>query len=221
MIRDGRYIGSMSGQIRENRKTQLGSAIEGHATAAADFGTKKKSHGGARGRTWTDGQAFALLDSFGIDKVCECVTAGFSMRKIAEQAGVSTNAMWRWLLADLTRSARAKAARALTAWHWDEQAEEVINSATDALELTKARELAHHYRWRASKIAPKEYGDRLEHAGSIDMNVGLADRLEAARQRVLAAAAGGAVIEGMAEAALVQPSALSTAADDERELGDQ
>ena len=35
-----------------------------------------------------------------------------------------------------------------------------IAQASDPFELAKAKELAHHYRWRASKIAPKLYGDK-------------------------------------------------------------
>jgi hypothetical protein len=45
---------------------------------------------------------------------------------------------------------------------YDEQAEQELRSATDLFQLAKARELAQHLRWRASKINPKAYGDRLE-----------------------------------------------------------
>jgi hypothetical protein len=44
----------------------------------------------------------------------------------------------------------------------------VIASAPDRFALEKARELAHHYRWRAKAIAPRDYGDRVtnEHTGA-------------------------------------------------------
>jgi hypothetical protein len=131
----------------------------------------EKPRGGTRGRKWTEGDAFVLLAQTGIDAICNGITSGLSMRKISEQVGVTKNALWRWLAADIDRSARARAARALTAWHWDEQAAELISSADNGLELGKARELAFHYRWRASKIAPKEYGDRvnLDHGGSVTL----------------------------------------------------
>jgi hypothetical protein len=48
-------------------------------------------------------------------------------------------------------------------------------------------------RWYAGKLNPKVYGDRLEHAGSIDVNIGLADRLERARQPVIEATAEAVV----------------------------
>lgn len=54
-------------------------------------------------------------------------------------------------------------AMAATAEYWDQVAVHGLESATDAFELAKAKELAHEahdYRWRASKIAPKLYGDK-------------------------------------------------------------
>lgn len=50
---------------------------------------------------------------------------------------------------------------------WDEKAEQGLEDAADPFELSKHKELAHHYRWRASKIAPRIYGDRIqqEHSG--------------------------------------------------------
>jgi hypothetical protein len=49
---------------------------------------------------------------------------------------------------------------AATAEYWDQVAVDGIAQAGDPFELAKAKELAHHYRWRASKIAPKLYGDK-------------------------------------------------------------
>lgn len=38
-----------------------------------------------------------------------------------------------------------------------------IRAASDPFALAKAREVASHLRWRASKIAPTDYGDKIEH----------------------------------------------------------
>ena len=77
------------------------------------------------------------------------------------------------------------------------------------MDLAKARELAHHYRWRAAKIAPREYGDRVQvdqtvtslavtiDAGSLDP--GQRDALRAALRG--AVPAGAPMIEGAVEAA--------------------
>lgn len=67
----------------------------------------------------------------------------------------------KWIAHDRDRSARGRGARTYAAVLWDERAIEVLERAANSLELAKARELAHHYRWRASKVAPKMYGDKV------------------------------------------------------------
>lgn len=84
------------------------------------------------------------------------------MLSIARNIGVSQGSLIAWIAADSERSARTKEARAHTALAWEEKAERGIAEASDPFELSKAKELAHHYRWRASKIAPRDYGDKVE-----------------------------------------------------------
>lgn len=98
--------------------------------------------------------------SLDIEKVCDMIVEGNSMGQIAKASGCSLANLIRWIELDAERSARAKDARVLAARYWDEQAEQVIKDASNALEVTKARELASHYRWRAKAIAPRDYGDR-------------------------------------------------------------
>lgn len=107
------------------------------------------------------GEAKAKLDAFGIDAVCGCIADGESMTGTAEKIGVSFGSLSVWINADPERSARVREVRALTARAWDEKAERGIESAKDQFELQKAKELAHHYRWRSTKIAPRDYGDKL------------------------------------------------------------
>lgn len=68
--------------------------------------------------------------------------------------------MSRWLASDSERSARAREARISAAQVWDEKAETVLEDKE--VDIQRARELASHYRWRASKINPREYGDKLQ-----------------------------------------------------------
>lgn len=104
--------------------------------------------------------AMAALNDFGADRICELVRDGVSLTEISERVGVSKGSLLRWMHEDLDRSARIHQARRETAWHWDEEAEKTIRRAqNDQGELTRARELAHHYRWRAAKINP-QYGDK-------------------------------------------------------------
>ena len=105
------------------------------------------------------------------------------MTSIAGKLKVSIGTLIAWIGADPERSARVKTARTQTAKIWDEMALSGITAAADPFELAKAKEAAHHYRWRAKAIAPKDYGDKteIEHSGAID--IGLAARIEAARKR--------------------------------------
>ena len=108
------------------------------------------------------------LDVFGLEALCEAVYEGNSLTSIAEQIDVSKGSLIAWIASDPDRSARVNLARLETSRIWDEKAERGIELAGDDFELAKARDLAHHYRWRAAKIAPKLYGDKLqqEHTGA-------------------------------------------------------
>lgn len=102
------------------------------------------------------------IEAYGIDQICESLASCRTMTAIAAHIGVSKGSLIAWISEDADRSARTKGSRTLAAIFWEEQAESVVKDAADEFELKKARELAQHYRWRASKIAPKDYGDRLE-----------------------------------------------------------
>jgi hypothetical protein len=102
----------------------------------------------------------SALDVYGIDWVCERICDEVTLTAIAKEASVATATLLNWINADADRSARAKAARAQMAAVWDDRATEVIQAATNGFELAKARELAQHYRWRASKISPA-YNDKV------------------------------------------------------------
>jgi hypothetical protein len=103
-----------------------------------------------------------------IAEVCRKIADGDSLTAIALSEGISVGSLSEWLEATPERSARAREARALSARTWDDKAETVIDEAGDPFELAKAKELAHHYRWRASKIAPREYGDKVAIGGNPD-----------------------------------------------------
>jgi len=108
------------------------------------------------------GDKLAACDSLGIEALCEKLIAGDSQTKIAQDIGVSIATLSNWIAADAERSARAREARIAAARSFDEMAEQVLLNAKDGFGLAKARELASHYRWKASKSNPREYGDKIE-----------------------------------------------------------
>lgn len=138
----------MSGMKNANPKTtrqQLPGAVAERPTRSNPFKT-------------------ARLD---IDKICADICETKSMTQIAAENNIEVSTLLDWIEADADRVARAREARRRTALLWEERAEAVLAQAGDPFELQKARELAHHYRWRAKVIAPREYGEKVlqEHTG--------------------------------------------------------
>lgn len=125
--------------------------------------------GTPRKRNVKPSSAHQKLDKRGIDAVCDDILERETLTGIAKKSGVSLTALVHWIEQSAERSARVRSARQQSARIWDEEASTRIDEAADEFELKKARELAHHYRWRASKIAPREYGDKLAIGGADDL----------------------------------------------------
>lgn len=108
----------------------------------------------------------SVLDMYGVEWVREQVLELRTLSQIAQDADVALSTLIGWIASDAERSARIRDARRLAAEAWVEKAEQVVADAKNNFELQKARELAHHYRWRASKISP-QYNDKVvqEHTG--------------------------------------------------------
>ncbi len=103
----------------------------------------------------------AKIVKYGIDRICDEITSGHSTDQICIAIGVSRGAIAAWY-AKPEQQTRIQEARRLSAAHWDELAEATIKAAgTDKGSIAKARELANHYRWRASKLNPAFYGDKI------------------------------------------------------------
>lgn len=115
------------------------------------------------------GEAKVKLDKIGVETLCEDLCSGYSLTAAANEYGVSLSALLNWIEAESERSARVREARHSMAKIWDEKAEDEIRQAVDEFQLKKARELAQHYRWRASKIGIREYGDKVEVKGTMTL----------------------------------------------------
>lgn len=111
----------------------------------------------------------AKLDEFGVEALCDAIRVPMSMIEISHGLGISQGTLIAWISATPERSARVRDARTATAQHWDNEATELIKIARTPFQLAKAKELAHHFRWRAAKIAPRDYGDKLAIGGASDL----------------------------------------------------
>lgn len=132
------------------------------------------------------------LDALGIDAICEMIEADMSYQQIAQQVGVGKTRVIEWIHADADRAARARISLIRSANECDAKAEEALLAISDGAqqgEITRQRELASHYRWRAKARDPRTYGDRV----AVDADVSVAkmtDEQIQARIAALAAQAG-------------------------------
>ncbi len=109
-----------------------------------------------KGQTRTD--TMYKLDDIGIDAICDMVIEGVQLRRIATNVEVPLSTLMYWVAGDPARVLKMNEARTMTARLWDEFAEDILVQAKSVFGLAKGKELAHHYRWRATSIAPREYG---------------------------------------------------------------
>lgn len=97
-----------------------------------------------------------------VTNICNALINGSTYREIAEGLGCPLST-----LHDFTskpeHSARVRAALDYSADSYNDMAIQVIKDAkANLIEMTRARELAQHYRWLAGKRSPKRYGDKME-----------------------------------------------------------
>lgn len=148
------------------------------------------------------------LDAVGIDEIERMVLQGVSVRTMAETIGVTLDAVVDWT-SDVQRSARIWQARQKCATMWEEKAVEVLQEASGPtgsyanVAVARARELAHHYRWRAGNLRRDLYGPT-QPVTNNTMNVVVSGETEAARKRLVAdldelAVPAPLTIEGRAE----------------------
>lgn len=97
-----------------------------------------------------------------IELICDDILTGMSYEAIAEKYKVTYGTLHRFI-SHVDNSARVILARQQSADVFDTKAEKVLIDAKGTLtEITRARELASHYRWKASKRNPKVFGDKVD-----------------------------------------------------------
>jgi hypothetical protein len=127
-----------------------------------------------------------ILNETGIEQICEWIAEGVSYRDITKKLGISLGALTWWIDGTPERSRACACAREVAAQTYDEMALEVIEGAADPFELSKAKEMAVHYRWRAKAANPKRYGEKQQVTHDGGMNVTLFDGEQARRMAELA-----------------------------------
>ena len=125
------------------------------------------------------------------DRICAGIAKGESLRELCSGHKPSIETIRVWLIEDAAFSAQYARAR-------EEQAEfyadEIIAISDTETDPAKARNRIDARKWKASKLAPKVYGDKLTLDG--DLNVTIPDDQLESRLAHLIGKAGIALASG-------------------------
>ncbi len=120
------------------------------------------------------------------ERVITEIQTGRSLRQVCGDEGMPNfRTVQRWIVSDgsfAVRYARARTAQADTLFDRMEAVEEAVSAGT--MDSHAARVVLDSMRWRASKLAPKVYGDRLDVQVS-DTRISISGALAAAQSRLV------------------------------------
>lgn len=120
------------------------------------------------------------------EKLLAEIQTGRSLRQVCTDEGMPHfTTVLRWVAADgqfASKYARARTAQADTLFDRMEAVEEAVSAGT--MDSHAARVVLDSMRWRASKLAPKVYGDRLDVQVS-DTRISISGALAAAQSRLV------------------------------------
>lgn len=120
------------------------------------------------------------------EKLLAEIQTGRSLRQVCTDEGMPHfTTVLRWVAADgqfASKYARARTAQADTLFDRMEAVEEAVAAGT--MDSHAARVVLDSMRWRASKLAPKVYGDRLDVQVS-DTRISISGALAAAQSRLV------------------------------------
>ena len=119
------------------------------------------------------------------ERVITEIQTGRSLRQVCSDDGMPNfRTVQRWIVADgafAVRYARARTAQADTLFDRMEAVEEAVAAGT--MDSHAARVVLDSMRWRAAKLAPKVYGDRLD-VSVTDTRISISGALQAAQSRL-------------------------------------
>lgn len=99
-----------------------------------------------------------------IENVCDLILEGKSYVDIAKGLNIGLSKLKHYCI-NPNHSARVREALKESADSFEEKAEQILlelpSKATQG-QIVRARELAQHYRWKASKRDPRRFGDKLD-----------------------------------------------------------
>lgn len=125
------------------------------------------------------------------ERICDGLMDGRSMRQICEDDGMPhRSTVLRWMAENEAFAAKCAHARELQADLMDDKILEVAEACTPASAPADKVKIA-AYQWRASKLAPKKYGDKVQHVGGGPDDAPIRHAVELTDEQLAAIASGG------------------------------
>jgi hypothetical protein len=140
------------------------------------------------------------IDQATRDLICERIAGDESVRAILRDLGVNRSTLYRLADSDAdfgTKYARAMQDRADAIHESMSELEELV--LTNETKPDAARVVLWSRQWRAAKLNPKRYGDKLEHSGRIATTREMSDAELAAIVSSGKVSSGGTEADGMPE----------------------
>ena len=103
-----------------------------------------------------------------MNDICDMITQGNTLRSICKIIEMTEVSFQLWINKP-EFSARITEARINSAaFIYDKGEQVLLDAPSDMVEISRARELAQHYRKKAGVMNPKKYGDKIQHSGDSD-----------------------------------------------------
>jgi hypothetical protein len=110
------------------------------------------------------------IEAMGEVGILNLIAQGESMRNIARLLDSPVSTLHAWLAETPERSQAHARSREAAAESYDDMALESLERA-DRENISVAREIAAHYRWRAKAANPKRYSDKLQLDATVETKV--------------------------------------------------
>lgn len=116
------------------------------------------------------GSPYQFLESVGLTSVLEHIYRGNTIMDVADELSISITVLLRWI-EENGHALKVETAEQISADFYVSEGTRLLRKATTDFELKKAKEVASHGRWLASKLDKSKFGGDTQQAGNTGATV--------------------------------------------------
>lgn len=132
----------------------------------------------------SDSRSLSIFEDQGLSaeqaQVCTLIASGQSIERACKLANITEYRYAKWMADEPAFEQAVRRARAILV---DRQVDTMAAVARDEPDVQRARLIIDDIKWRASKLIPRVYGDKLD--VTVEHRIDIGDALAAARARVV------------------------------------